>query len=605
MRFRKVAAKVLAGRHLPWQAALLAVVLMSPALALGWQLDDYIHRAALNGLPELSELERSPLELFEFVRGGETDLKHGLWPWWSAESLRLSFFRPVAGLSHWLDYALWPSSPAAMHLHSLFLFGLSVFAAAGLYRRLMGPTAVAGLAILLFALDDAHAIPAGWLANRNATLAALFGFMSLLAHDRWRRDGWRLGAVAAPACLLLAVLANEAAVGLGGYLLAYGLFLDRGGRRAGLVSLAPCAATGLAWSAVYRLLGHGAAGSFYYIDPVGATGDYLRAVVERLPVLVRAQWAIPAADFDLVLSESMQSVAWWLSLTVTGVVVVLLAPLVRRDATARFWAVGAALAVLPACATFPANRLLFLFGLGSMGLLGQLVAALWRSASRQRVGGLAAGGIAVLFLVVHLLLSPLSVPFIFRNLQSLGAGIEQAALSLPAAPGAGERSVVIVNAPSTLFTFYAPILQALEPRPIPRRTLVLGTSIYSVEVERRGARTLLLRPRGGYLPLPGSSPPGEEGPAVDPRYIFQMFDLFFCDRGSRFAAGECLDRTDPAICITAVGAGGRPTEVSFRFARPLEDPSLVWLEWRDGLYEPFALPAAGETTTLAPARVPR
>jgi hypothetical protein len=48
-------------------------------------------------------------------------------------------------------------------------------------------------------------------------------------------------------------------------------------------------------------------------------------------------------------------------------------PLLRRSATARFWGGGMALALVPACATLPANRLLFFVGLGGMGLLAEFL----------------------------------------------------------------------------------------------------------------------------------------------------------------------------------------------------------------------------------------
>ena len=43
--------------------------------------------------------------------------------------------------------------------------------------------------------------------------------------------------------------------------------------------------------------------------------------------------------------------------------------------------------------------------------------------------------------------------------------------------------------------------------------------------------------------------------------------------------------------------------MSFRFARPLEDPALRWLRWNDGVFVPFELPADGETVVLEPARI--
>ena len=41
----------------------------------------------------------------------------------------------------------------------------------------------------MYALDGAHAVPAEYLANRNALIACCFGFVSLLTFVRWRKHG--------------------------------------------------------------------------------------------------------------------------------------------------------------------------------------------------------------------------------------------------------------------------------------------------------------------------------------------------------------------------------------------------------------------------------
>ena len=37
----------------------------------------------------------------------------------TAQELRISFLRPLAAFTHWLDYRLWPNSSAWMNLHSI------------------------------------------------------------------------------------------------------------------------------------------------------------------------------------------------------------------------------------------------------------------------------------------------------------------------------------------------------------------------------------------------------------------------------------------------------------------------------------------------------
>ncbi|HET8704942.1 MAG TPA: hypothetical protein VFM46_01465, partial [Pseudomonadales bacterium] len=39
--------------------------------------------------------------------------------------------------------------------------------------------------------------------------------------------------------------------------------------------------------------------------------------------------------------------------------------------------------------------------------------------------------------------------------------------------------------------------------------------------------------------------------------------------------------------ITQVGPRGEPMQAIFRFPKPLEDPSLVWLQWVPEKFAPF------------------
>ena len=187
----------------------------------------------------------SPLELFSVMRHGPEVLREytdlGIFPWWTSEELRLAFFRFLSAATHWLDYRLWPDSAPLQHAHSLLWLGALVGATALLYRRIHGASWVAGLAALLYAVDEAHGAPAGWLANRNALVATLFGLLCLLAHDRWRRGGAGSGrhALLAALCLALALAGGEMGLGAFAYLVAYAVFLDRGPVRRRLLSLAP------------------------------------------------------------------------------------------------------------------------------------------------------------------------------------------------------------------------------------------------------------------------------------------------------------------------------------------------------------------------------
>ena len=182
-------ARWLSSRWLPLALALLAMLLTVPSLTAGLALDDFYHRYTLlsrSDLPALPSLWRDGgllpvmMKLFAFAENDpvtrlqQNDL--GLYPWWAPLEGYLAFWRPVSAATHWLDYQLWPNSIWAMHLHSLLWFGVAIAATTLLFHRLLGPTAVAGVAALLFAVDDAHGFPVAWLANRNDGIVAATSF---------------------------------------------------------------------------------------------------------------------------------------------------------------------------------------------------------------------------------------------------------------------------------------------------------------------------------------------------------------------------------------------------------------------------------------------
>ena len=283
-RLAKILTHRLTHPRLALHLAILAVVLTLPALWLGWQLDDHTFRFILLGE---GEGEMTPFRIFTLLQGdpevnGEfIDL--GYLPWWTEEHFRIAFFRYFTVLTMWLDYRLWPESPWLMHAHSLLWFAILTVSVVVFYRRLYGgPTVVAGLAALLYTLDDARAVPVVWLANRNALTAAVFGVLCLWAHDRWRRGGWKPGAVLGPLFLALALASAEMGLGAIAYLVAHALFLDRDSpalRR--IAALVPSGVVVTIWIVAYRLLGYGVEGSGLYIDPVRSPLAYLRALPGR------------------------------------------------------------------------------------------------------------------------------------------------------------------------------------------------------------------------------------------------------------------------------------------------------------------------------------
>lgn len=583
--------RMLDSRRLPALALLLAMVLALPVFGFGLLADDWFHRAVILGWQGELDLPlfvgvppRDPLLfLFDFFSedpGSGRDLAAlGLLPWWAAPGIEASFLRPLAAATHLLDYALWPDSPAAMHAHGLLWMGLCVVGVLGLYRRLGAPR-VASLAALLFVVQDHHAGPLLWIANRNALVALAIGLATLMLHDRWRRgEHGALGLLAALS-FGLALLAGEAALAIGAFVGAYALCLDPAPWRRRLGSLLVYLPVFIGWAAWYRVGGYGTRGAQSYVSPTSI--DFPRAVIERVPVLLGALWAKLPADAWIAIPRAGQLLLLTSSLVVVVVLVGLLAPALRARPAARFWALGMLGAAVPICASFPMDRLLLFMGVGAAGLLAEAVAhsgwldgpmqgARWR---RVGLGGL---------LVLHLGLSPLLLPVKIGAFGMAFGVFERAAGYAPTDPALVDQQLVWVNG-ATLFSGFVPVLRALNDDPSPRGQWTLAHMMTDMDLARVGDRCLLATAPAGFL----ATPP--EQLVRDPRIPF--------------APGQRIEHAGLVVTVEEIMPDGRPRVVRFDFPTSLDDPGLRWVVWRDTRLHPWPVPAVGETVHVDPSWPP-
>ena len=175
---------------------------------------------------------------------------------------------------------------------------------------MVGPAWIGGLAALMYLLDDNGYFPSLWIANRNLLISLAFGAATVLAYDSWRRRQWRPGAVIAPACLLVSVLATEGGIATFAYLFAYEVALGRGRMVRRGLALVPSIAVIILWRLVYNLQGYGASGGGFYFDPVREPLDYAVAVLLRGPFFLAGQWTGVPADLYSFLPPVSKTAVW-------------------------------------------------------------------------------------------------------------------------------------------------------------------------------------------------------------------------------------------------------------------------------------------------------
>ncbi|MEO1087587.1 MAG: hypothetical protein AAFY88_25405, partial [Acidobacteriota bacterium] len=196
--------------------------------------------------------------------------------------------------------------------------------------------------------------------------------------------------------------------------------------------------------------------------------------------------------------------------------------------------------------------------------------------------------LAGVFALVHLVFAPLALARSAESFRSAERYFTGQSSTLPNDPS---ESVVLVSAPNFYLASLAPVAQAARGEALPADLLTLATGVYGVEVERLDARTLRVRPDGGFLLPPGQAPPGQVAPAASFLHFLQTADQLY-RRLEPFTTGERIRRGEVIIEVVEVTPDGRPATVDFRFPAALEERRWIrFVEWRG--YEPWPLPDVG------------
>ena len=531
---------------------LFAVLLASPAIGSGLLADDVGQRAFI--LTKLAGHSEQPWwDMFVLVGATPEELDRmrylGSLPWWISTEVRIAFWRPLTAATHYLDYALWPEQPALMHLHQLLWHGLACGLAWGLFRRLSSSHAAAGAGALAFSLTHLHLSASAWLAHRNAVLVLVFTLAALLAHDRWRREGWRTGALLGPASFLAALLCGEMGVAALGFIVAHALLVERGPLTQRFVAVAPYLVALIIWRLAFDWLGYGAWGSGIYIDPVVEPLRWIVAFPERMMELLIYAVGPPTRHRGVgaaaVLTVSL-GVAWTLS---------------RQDEARgplrvlAFAACGLVLSLVPLTTTAPHDRVLVLATIGTCLAFGELIDAALRS---SRLPLWLCGGLIV---AIHCISSPIAALRFAAKVEDF----KVSAAVYPAASALDDRllrrqSVVIMHSPNLL---YATLLAASrEARGLnrPNFSWVLhAEGEASVCVRRIDRQTFELEDELGWARGPETA-------------------LMRATRSAPFMVGERVRTLDFELEVLEVDEG-RPTHVRVKLRAALDDPSFVVVSW--------------------------
>jgi len=576
-------ARALSGRR-AWVAAsaslALALVLSQLPFAR-LKFDDFFVRSALRGGLQFFS---SPLDLFRFFTGDPAQLQAmqdaGRAPWFTDPELRIGFFRPLSSALALLDERLFDGYAPAYLLHGgLWYVALCALVALWFQRQLPGLRG--GLAAIAFSLAACHHQPVVWYSARNALVAAVFGMLALLAHERARERRSRRLAVASVLALALALCAGEAGLGALAFIAADEL-LEAAPWSLRLRRLAPALAVVGLYLVLYGALGYGTHASGAYIDPLHDPGRYIAALPARLVTSVGVLalglpadlWFFASAVRPLMLGVGVVALvgcAAWLGVCARRL------PASERRVVALLLG-GTFGALLPQMAGPLGPRSYTLASVGAYGLIALAVAQAFEVAA-PRLRRCPARAAAGLLVALHVVGGPAAWWFFGQRMVAITDDVarHQAELGLDQ-PGVVQADCLVLSAPDAIVAMYTPFMRAAAGLPSPAlwRTLSFGSGDHAV------TRT---------------SDHRFELEVIDGDVLDSAFAELLHDPARPSRVGDVVQTVGLGVRVLALSERGQPRRVEFTSRLSLDDPRLQLVAWDGGHMQRVQL-APGERRVL-------
>jgi len=608
-------------RHgaLVWTLFVIAIALTiyAPALSAGYLADDVYQIALHDGLLG----PRSPWSLYSlYVEDPVTTAAHmqrGSLPWWTVPEFRFVQLRPLSSALIDLDHTLRPRDAFAHHLHSAAWLVATLVTAHLALRRATSST-IAGLALLVYAIDETFGWTLAWIANRCSMVAATFAFAALAVHQRRVEDHAKRWWWIELGLWLLAFAAGEYALCGLAYVLAFTLVGRRDPWRRRARALLPAGVAFVAFVCLYLAIEAGVSGATSYVDPLAHPLEFIVACTDRIPrMLGEIGLALPGESDRLLIryegsailtammamagidSEAQLVVAHARMVVVALVVVLVPAWLLARrhlSATERravAWTMlGSLGALVPLSAILPSTRALALAALGPAMLVSSLAVAsvrAWRARPhtisprlRATLLTLLAGALLLQHTIVDAFWARIQIAGIRSTGRSYARFHENAATRELDLAG---KHVVVIAAPGLVTGLHGLWMMHLLGRPMPATWHVLAMGERRLLVRRFDERTL-------------------EVSTLARAMHDQPQETLFRPPSAALRTGDEIDLRLFRARIVHERENQGIDAVHFTFDRPPEDPSLVFLVAGPEGLEPFGWPALGRSVVLAPPTLP-
>jgi hypothetical protein len=458
--------------------------------------------------------------------------------------------------------------------------------AAGLLLKCVLSPPLFAVSFLMYALAGGHAEPVGWISARHMLVSAAPSVAGLAAHIFYRERGFRAGRWLSVPGVSIGLLGGEAALGVLLYWLAYEAVgaPKPAAWRASARHMSLPLGLAIAYFAAYKAGGYGAAHNDAYLEPFADPLRFCLAAAQRVPLLLGELVGGTSSELAQVFSPAPFVAAGAAAIVAFGALARAVWPVIppadRRSL--RWLGAGAVLATFVTVGGFPGARLLLLPGIGGCAFIAAIVVHAGQRLAEPKLGGAARLGLRAgrgFLVIAHLVLSPLIFLGSIDMIARLGATTERidrtldGVLGSPEAPAFPARNVFILAASDPVGGLYVGAARALRAGQTISSWLALSLARATHTIERVGERSLMI--------------------SVDPGMLHGSFEVVFRGSDGPLRPGDRVDLDD--ISVTVVATDDRfPTsiEVAFR-TMSIDDPSVVFLAWREGRLAPLRL-APGE-----------
>ena len=605
-----------------WFALLgLAIFLHSAGIIKGGlYADDYIHAAYFQGAESLERngvlsgigsgdflaLLSQQFNFFDPASENYQALKDvGVLPWWIGDDALLHFFRPLATVTHYLDYQFWPNNSHLMHLVNVLWYVLALLAIGFLYKSLALNRSVIFLALLLIILDLSVFQVVSWIASRSMLMLIAFGFFSIAAYHlaEIKKEYALHWYIASLVSFSAALLSAEGGVAIAGYLGAYCFTLDKRQWQKRVLALLPFAAIVIIWRLYYQSHGFGAFGVDFYLDPVREPLIFLHAAFYRYPGNFFELWT----GIDITSGQIRADIRQYFAIAGVMVFSVLAYSLrsflfghLRSEHQALgFLALGCLFSLVPGLSVALSPRVMLLPNVGFAVLLAYgfllLPLTVYKKAMLERS--------LMVFMNSYTLLSHIILSFIFAftlwystvdfsNEKIMARGNVDLGVQNHA-----DKSIIVINAPRPFWMSFIPYELAYKNQPLPKSVRVLSSAFYPINVERITGQRLLLSSHPAFQLDPEYLRPYEQQEQA--HYAFLTQQLLGLNRSARepWRLNVSYEFADLTITIKALNKG-KPSQIQVDFNLPADQLRFVYWDMQNKAYQSFVLPNVGEQILL-------